>query len=76
MFVSTKTLSLMPFVSTGSNHAAHMKPLIEQRHGLTLRPPVRFFFAHKDLNLLGQKTTDGGSTAGGENSHLLERLAG
>jgi len=66
----------MQLVPTGSNDTAHMKPLIEQRHGLSLRARVCFFFPHKDLNLLSQQTTDGGSPAGGENLHLLERLPG
>jgi hypothetical protein len=76
MFVSTKVLSLMQFVSTDSNHTAHMKAPIEQRHGLSLRTLIRFFLAHKYLNLVGKEATDGGSAAGGQNSHLLERLLG
>jgi hypothetical protein len=66
----------MQFVSTGSNHTAHMKALIEQRHGLSLCTLVGFFLSHKDLNLLGKEAADGCSTASGENSHLLERLPG
>jgi hypothetical protein len=66
----------MQFVSTDSNQTAHMKTLIEQCHSLSLRPLVRLFLSHKDLNLLGKKTTDGRSTACGENSDLLERLPG
>jgi hypothetical protein len=66
----------MQLVSAGSNHTAHMKPLIEQPHGLSLRAHVCFFFPHKNLNLPSKQTTDGGSTASGENLHLLERLPG
>src|SRR5450759_842150 len=76
MFVSTKVLSFMQFVSTGSNHTAHMKTLLEQRHGLSLCTLVRLFLPHEDLNLLSHETADGGRTVGGENSHFLERLAG
>jgi hypothetical protein len=77
MFVSTKVLSLMQFASTDSNHTAHMKALLEQTHGLSLRALVRLFILpHEDLNLLGKETTDGGRTAGGENSQLLEHLPG
>ena len=74
MFVSTKVLSLMQFVSTGSNHTTHMKAVIEQRHGLSLRTLVGFFLPNERFNLLGKETADGGGTACGENSHLLERL--
>jgi len=66
----------MQFVSTRSNRTAHMKALIEQRHGLSLCTLVRFFLPDEDLNLLGKETADGSSPAGGENSDLLERLPG
>ena len=52
MLVSTKVLSFMPFVSTGSNPAAHMKPLIEQSQGLSLRMLVGFRLPDKGFNLL------------------------
>ena len=66
----------MQLVSTGSNHTAHMKPLIKQCHRLPLRPFVRFFFSHKDLNLLRQQTTDRRTTSSGQYSDLLECLPG
>jgi len=56
----------MQFVSTGSNHTAHMEALIEQHHGLSSCTLVRRF--------LPPDKTDRGSKTGGENSHLLERL--
>src|SRR3981189_2318944 len=76
MLVSTNVLSLMQFVSTGSNHTAHMKAFIEQRHGLPLRMIVGLFLPDKDLNLLGKETADRGSTPCGENPHLLKSLTG
>ncbi|HYW41044.1 MAG TPA: hypothetical protein VE957_23270 [Terriglobales bacterium] len=51
--------TFVQFVSTGSNHTAQMKVLIEHHHGLPLRALVsRFFLHHADLNLLGNETTD------------------
>ncbi len=64
----TKFLSFVPFVSTGSNQTAHMEALIEERHRLSLCTLVSRF--------LPPDKTDGGSKAGGEESHLLERLPG
>jgi hypothetical protein len=66
----------MQFVSTGSNLTAHMKPLIEQGHGLSLGALVGFFLPHEDFNLLGNETADGGSAARGEDFDLLKRLPG
>jgi len=62
----------MPFVSTGSNPAAHMKPLIEQSQGLSLRMLVGFRLPDKGFNLLREEAANGGSTAGGENPYLLD----
>jgi hypothetical protein len=64
----TKFLLFVPFVSTGSNPAAHMEALIEERHRLSLCTLVCRF--------LPPDKTDRGSKAGGEKSHLLEHLPG
>ena len=66
----------MQFVSTDSNHTAHMKAFIEQRHGLSLGTIIGLFLPDKDLNLLGKETADRGSTPCGENPHFLKRLPG
>jgi len=59
------TLSLMQLVSICSTHTAPMEALVEKHHGLSLTLVSRFLPPDK---------TDGGSKAGGEESHLLERL--
>ncbi len=70
-------LSFVQLVSTGSFHAAQIEILLEQRHSLSLRTLVcRFILPQDRLNLLGEETTDGGGTAGSENSQLLDRLPG
>ena len=66
---SAQTLSLMPFISTGSNSSAHVEALIEQLHGLSARTLVRPFFlhfTHKHLNLFGNESTDRYSAVIGE----------
>jgi hypothetical protein len=65
------------FVSIGSNRTANMEALIEHQHGLPLGTLVRrFLLPHKELNLLGKETADGGTAAGGENPQLFQRLLG
>src|ERR1035437_9232433 len=54
-----------------------MEALIEHQPGLPLGTPVRrFLLPHKELNLLGKETADGGTAAGGENPQLFQRLLG
>jgi hypothetical protein len=48
----------MQFVSSGSNHSAHVKALIEQPQGLPLCALIRFLLTYEHFDLLGQKTTD------------------
>src|SRR6266851_2174443 len=66
MLVSINALSLMQFIPAGSNYAAQVKTLVEQRHGLPLRASVGFFLAHEDLNLTSQQAANGGRTPGSE----------
>src|ERR1700688_904912 len=57
-------LALMQFITAGSDYAAQVKTLIEQRHSLPLSAFVGFLLADEDLYLPGQQTADGGRTPG------------
>src|SRR5258708_5086807 len=74
MLVSTKVLSFMPFVPAAANHAPQMKALIKQSGGLPLSAFVSFLLSDQNLDLLGQQAADGGTTTGGKDFGLSQRL--
>jgi hypothetical protein len=57
----------MQFVPVATNRTAQMKTLIEQHGRLPLSTLVGFLFAHKDFDLFGEESADGGSTTRSEN---------
>jgi hypothetical protein len=64
----------MQFVSSATNHTAHVKALIEQCRRLSLRTLISFLFAYQDFNLFGEETADGRGTAGSEDFGFPEGL--
>jgi hypothetical protein len=67
----------MQLASKCWNRTAQMEAPIEQPHGLPLRLLVhRLFLPYKEFNLLGEETTDGRRTTGGDKLHLLVSLPG
>src|SRR5271168_2068933 len=56
----------MQFIPAGSNYAAQVKTLIQQRHGLPLGAFIGLFVAHQDLNLTSQQTADGSRPPGSQ----------
>jgi hypothetical protein len=68
-------LPLMEFISVGSNHAAQVKALVEQAHGLPFSVFVGFFFPYQDLDLAGQETADGRGAPSRDDLGLLNGLS-
>jgi hypothetical protein len=64
----------MEFIPTGSNYAAQVKTLIQQRQGLPFSALVGFFLADEDLNLASQQSADGGRAPGSEDLGHSNRL--
>jgi hypothetical protein len=56
----------MQLIPTGSNYAAQVKALVQQRQCLPLGELVGFLVADEDFYLARKQTADGGRTLGGE----------
>jgi hypothetical protein len=65
----------MEFISARSNHAAQVKALVEQGHGLPFGVFVGFFFTYQDLDLAGQETADGRGAPSRDDLGLLNGLS-
>src|ERR1700722_17215297 len=65
----------MQFVPGGSNHAAEVETLVQERQCLALGAFVGLFLADENFNLAGKESADGGALLGGEDFGFPNRSA-
>jgi hypothetical protein len=65
----------MEFISAHPDHAAQVKPLIEQGYRLPFGSFVGLFLAYELLNLISQETADGSGAPSSAGLRLLNRFS-